>query len=205
MTTIPAQWRSEIATTFAWDDALEALYDSWHRRVAAAERGHRTMADRLFRRHVTMGVSTVLLTLAISAGAFLSLGDTEATISTGVFEPDVVLLVVGSIGVLAALLAGAHTFLRSSAEAEGHRIAALRFEALQGEMATTLATPREARDQPDLILTATRLRIARYSRESPMIRGRLWTRLEGEFGLSEPAPDLASRAPTIVIPEAPAG
>jgi hypothetical protein len=205
MTTIPAHWANAIATTFAWDEALEALYDSWHRRVAAAERGHRTMADRLRRRHVTMGVSVAFLTLATSAGAFLSLRDTETTISTGGFEPDVVLLVVGSIGVLAALLVAAQTFLRSAAAAEGHRIAAVRYEALRREMATTLARPRETRDQPDLILTATRLRIDRYARESPAIGGRLWRKLEGDYGLSRPAADLVPRAPAIVIPEAPAG
>ena len=203
MATTPTRWTTHIATMFAWDDALEDLYDSWQRRVAAAERGHRLMADRYRRRHITLGIAVALLGMSIATGALLSLREAEETISTGGFAPDTVLLLVGSIGVLVALLALTQTFLRSSAAAEGHRIAALRFEALELEMAATLATPREVRDKPDLMLTTTRLRMDRYSRESPPIRGRLRTKLQAEFGLSQPAPP--SPPPAVVIPEAPAG
>jgi hypothetical protein len=203
MTTVPTHWANDIATTFTWDNALDDLYGSWHRRVAAAERGHRLMADRLRRRDVLIGVSVLLLALLIALGALVSLRDTGESIATGGLAPDRALLAVGAIAMLAALLAGLQTFLRSSAAAEGHRIAAVRYEALGREMATTLAAPREVRDQPDLMLTATRLRIDRYARESPPIGGRLWRRLESELSLSIPAH--GSRVPAIVIPEAPGG
>jgi hypothetical protein len=194
---------NDIVTTFAWDDAIETLYDSWHRRAAAAEHGHRLMAERLRRRHVLIGVATALLAALVATGAFLSLRETEGSIATAGFDPDVVLLAVGSIGALAAILAILQVALRHSTRAEGHRIAALRYETLRREMATTLSIPREVRDQPDLSLTGARLRLDRYANESPAIGQRLWSRLEAEFSLSRVPPDRVPRLPAIVIPEAP--
>ncbi len=39
----------------AWDDEVEHLYGAWHRLAAAAEAGHRLMADRTRRRYLFLG------------------------------------------------------------------------------------------------------------------------------------------------------
>lgn len=199
MATTSTHWMNDIATTYVWDENIEDLYESWHRRVAASARGHRLMADRLYRRHVLIGISVVLLTTLTAAAAIASLRETgTGSIATGGFDPDVVLLVVGSICVLAAILAGLQTFLRSSTKAEGHRIAVLRYEALRHEMATMLAIPRSAREQPDLALTTARFRMNRYARESPKIGERLWRKLENGLSLTKVPPAPAPPAPTSV-------
>ncbi|HEX6332386.1 MAG TPA: SLATT domain-containing protein [Actinomycetota bacterium] len=203
MATNSTRWTDHIVTSFAWDDAIEDLYDSWLRRVAAAERGHRLIAARLRRRHLVLGGLVALPAALIATAAFASLRGTEASIDTRGLDPDGVLLAVGSVAALTVILAGLQTFLRSSSEAEGHRIAAVRYEMLRWDMATTLATPREARNQPDLTLTATRLRMDRYGGESPIIGERLWRKLEHEFSLSSVPPEPARRGSAIVIPEAP--
>jgi len=66
MATTPSPGTGEVRTAAArppraparkieWDDSIEDLYDSWYRRVAAAEHGHRVMADRMRRRHLLVG------------------------------------------------------------------------------------------------------------------------------------------------------
>jgi len=37
-----------------WDEQIQQLYESWHRRVAAAEIGHRLMSDRMRNRYETL-------------------------------------------------------------------------------------------------------------------------------------------------------
>ena len=105
------------------------------------------MADRMRRRHLLLGIPVVVLTTLVGTSAFASLSKAHGDSITflGV-DPDVVLLVVGTISVLAAVLSSLQTFLRYATRAEGHRIAALRYETLRRDMATTLALPRAALD-----------------------------------------------------------
>jgi hypothetical protein len=116
---------------------VEELYASWHRRVAAAEHGHRLMADRLRRRYLLLGIPVVVLTTLIGTSAFASISKAQGNSIQGLeIDPDIVLLAVGTISVLAAVLSSLQTFLRHATRAEGHRIAALRYETLRRDMAT---------------------------------------------------------------------
>ena len=189
-----------------WDESIEDLYDSWYRRVAAAEHGHRVMADRMRRRHLLLGIPVVILTTLVGTSAFASISKAHGDSITflGV-DPDAVLIVVGTISVLAAVLSSLQTFLRYATRAEGHRIAALRYETLRRDMATTLALPREARSQPDRSLDSVRQRMDRYAKESPTIGERTWEKLAGSFGLSTVPPDPSRRAEPVVVPEGAAG
>ena len=184
-----------------WDDPIEDLFESWHRRVAAAEQGHRLMADRMRGRHLMLGISVVILTTLIGTSAFAAISKAHGDSITflGV-DPDAVLVIVGSVSVLAAILSSLQTFLRYATRAEGHRIAALRYESLRRDMATTLALPRAARGQPDRDLDSARQRMDRYAKESPTIGERRWERLSAEFGLSTVPPDPRPARP-VVIPE----
>lgn len=189
-----------------WDDSIEDLYDSWYRRVAAAEHGHRVMADRMRRRHLLVGIPVVILTTLVGTSAFASISKAHGDSITFLgADPDAVLIVVGSISVLAAVLSSLQTFLRYATRAEGHRIAALRYETLRRDMATTLALPREARGAPDRSLDSVRNRMDRYAKESPTIGERTWERLAGDFHLSAVPPDPSRRAEPLVLPEGGAG
>jgi hypothetical protein len=185
-----------------WNDALERLYESWHRRVAAAEHGHRLMADRLRRRYFLLGIPVVVFTTLVGTSAFASMQNASAnSITTENADSDVVLLLVGGISVLAAVLSSLQTFLRYATRAEGHRIAALRYETLRREMAENLALPREARGQADRALDNVRSRMDRYAKESPTIGERMWGGLSKQFHLSSVPPDPPSPGSPIVIPE----
>ena len=185
-----------------WDDSIEDLLDSWYRRVAAAEHGHRLMADRMRRRHLLLGIPVVILTTLVGTSAFASISKAHGNSITFLgIDPDAVLVIVGTISVLAAVLSSLQTFLRYATRAEGHRIAALRYETLRRDMATTLALPRAARGQPDRALDNVRGRMDRYAKESPTIGERTWEKLAGNFGLSTVPPDPSRRAEPVVVPE----
>ena len=202
MASTPTRRTRDTVSKITWDDAIEDLYASWHRRVAAAEHGHRLMADRLRRRHLLIGIPVVVLTTLVGTSAFASISKAHGNSITflGV-DPDAVLVVVGTISVLAAILSSLQTFLRYATRAEGHRIAALRYETLRRDMATTLALPRDARGQPDRDLDSARQRMDRYAKESPTIGERQWVRLSADFDLSTVPPDPSRRAEPVVIPE----
>lgn len=200
MASTPTRRARDTAPTFEWDDAVEDLYASWHRRVAAAEHGHRQMADRLRRRYLLLGIPVVVFTTLVGASAFASISKAQGNSIQGLdIDPDIVLVAVGTISVLAAVLSSLQTFLRYATRAEGHRIAALRYETLRRDMATTLALPGEARGQPDRDLDSVRQRMDRYAKESPTIGERHWVRLSTEFGLSTVPPDPSGRAEPVII------
>ncbi len=202
MASTPTRRARDAAPTFVWDDQIEHLYESWHRRVAAAEHGHRLMADRLRRRHLLIGIPVVVLTTLVGTSAFASMQNTRSdSITTGGIDSDAILLAVGLISVLAAVLSSLQTFLRYATRGEGHRIAALRYESLRREMAETLALPREVRGAPDRDLDNVRGKMDRYSKESPAIGERQWVRLTAKFHLSTVPPDPGWRGEPVVIPE----
>lgn len=184
-----------------WDDLVEHLYQSWHRRVAAAETGHHVMADRLRRRHLGFGIPVVVLTTIVGTSVFASLQDADVSSS--------VRAIVGSISLLAAVLSSLQTFLRYATRSEGHRIGAIRYETLRRDMAKVLALPRAARGDPERELDSVRQRMDRYAKESPTIGERQWDKLAQEFHLSKVPPDPPWVGPTVTIPEpetaAPAG
>jgi hypothetical protein len=164
-----------------WDDDVESLYESWHRRAAAAEAGHRRMAERMRRRYVLLGIPIVVLTTVVGTSVFASLQ--HATVSTPLR------IVVGSLSILAAVMSSLQAFLRYGTRAEGHRIATIRYETLRRDMSETLAIPRASRSDPVRELDSVRQRLDRYAKESPNVDERLWATLEAQFHLSKVPPD----------------
>ena len=176
-----------------WDEGVEHLYEAWHRRVAAAETGHRLMADRLRRRHLGLGIPVVVLTTIVGTSVFASMEGTNAA--------DPVLAIIGAVSLIAAVLSSLQTFLRYATRAEGHRVAAIRYETLRRDMAKVLALPRDARGDSERVLDSARQHMDRYARESPTIGERLWDRLADDFHLSRVPPDPQRAEPAVVIPE----
>ncbi len=175
-----------------WDDGVEDLLRAWHRRVAAAERGHRIMSDRMRRRQLGLGIPVVVLTTAVGTSVFASFGEADA---------GPLLVVAGSVSLLAAVLSSLQTFLRYSTRWEGHRIAAIRYETLRRDIAEALAIPRQARGDPVKQLDSVRQRMDRYAKESPAVGERLWAQMTAEFHLSDVPPDPSWPDQPIRIPE----
>jgi pyruvate/2-oxoacid:ferredoxin oxidoreductase alpha subunit len=90
------------------------------------------MADRLHRRRLLVGIPVVVLTTLVGTSAFASISKAQGDSIQGLtIDPDAVLVLVGTISVLAAVLSSLQTFLRYATRAEGYRIAAIRYETLR--------------------------------------------------------------------------
>jgi len=155
---------------------IEQLYAGWHRRVAAVEEGHHRMADALNLRSIMLGLPVVVLSTLVGTTAFASLqkGDHIETW---------IKVAVGSVGVLAAILASAQTFLGYAKRSERHRIASVRYESLRRDMAQQLALPPVARPDAQKELNDVRTRMEKYAKESPPVPQRLWHRLCEKFSI----------------------
>lgn len=189
----PTRSAKPSRSALAWDEELDNLYRAWQRRIAAVELGHRKLSDRLQRRYLMLGLPVVVLTTIIGTAVFASLADQEKVdVATRV--------VVGSVSIAAAVLSSLQTFLRYATRAEGHRVAAIRYETLRRDVAETLALPPGMRNDPVRELDSVRLRMDRYAKESPTIAQREWERLEEQFHLSPVPPDPPWRG-AVRIPE----
>ncbi len=180
-------------TKAVWDDDVERLFEAWLRRVAAAEAGHRRDSDQLRRGSLMLGVPVVVLTTIAGTSVFASLQNGNVPTGVRVF--------IGTISILAAVLSSLQTFLRFGMRAEGHRIAAFRYETLRREITQVLALPRASRPQPVRELDSVRQRLDRYAKESPTIGERRWAKLERQFHLSKVPPDPQWADRRIRIPE----
>lgn len=167
----------------AWDLRTEELFVSWHRRVAAVEKGHHQMSDRFGRRYIWLGLPVVVLSTVVGTSAFASLQD-EGGLSVWVK------LAVGGTGILAAALSSAQTFFGYAQRAERHRIAAVRYESLRRDMAHQLALPQESRPDAHQALNSVRTRMEKYAKESPPIPQRHWEALCREYKIDTIPPDV---------------
>ena len=195
MAQTPTRRPKTSASKAAWNDDIERLYASWHRRVAAAEYGHRLMSDRMRTRHLMLGIPVVVLTTVVGTSVFASLQGSASV-------PTAITIAVGTLSLMAAVLSSLQTFMRYALRSDGHRIAAIRYETLRRDMAEVLAMPREARADPARELDSVRGRLDRYAKESPLIGQRLWEELAAKFHLSKVPPDPAWAGRRVRIPEA---
>jgi hypothetical protein len=178
-----------------WDERIERLYRSWLRRASAAEAGHRWMSAHMWRRYLTLAIPVIVLTTILGTSAFASLTSTKSGASVGVR------VIVGCMSILAAALSSLQTFLRYGNRSEGHRLAALRYEALRRDMTRTLALPPHARANPESALREVQSNLTKYANQSPAISERRWRKLEEQFHLSKVPPDPEWTPETITIPE----
>jgi hypothetical protein len=167
----------------AWEPSIEQLYTGWHRRVVAVEEGHHRMADRLNRRSIGLGLPVVVLSTLVGTTAFASLQKTEHIDAW-------IKVAVGSVGVAAAILASAQTFLGYAKRSERHRIASIRYESLRRDMAQAIALPPSARPDAHQELDRVRTRMEKYAKESPAVPERLWRQLCGKFEIKPSPPPI---------------
>ncbi len=198
MAEAPTRGTKAVPTKVTWDDRVERLYQAWLRRVAAAESGHRRMSGQMWHRYLALGLPVVVLTTIVGTSVFASLATNENGDPTASVR---VRVIVGSVSILAAVLSSLQTFLRYGVRSEGHRVAAMRYEALRRDMTKNLALPPDARGDPVRELDGVRQRLDRYAKESPTIGEHQWRQLERKFHLSRVPPDPPWTPDTIRIPE----
>lgn len=178
-----------------WGSQTENLLRDWRNRASAASKAHYTIATRLRRQNVLLGVPVVVFSTVVGTSLFATL--TEQRVNT------TLRLVIGSISVAAAILAGLQTFLRFGERAEKHVIAADWYAALRRDMDEVLALPREARETPKECLDRLRKDLSKVGQQSPEIPEDLWVKKAREYGVKDQLPepvsgDRESRGPWIL-------
>lgn len=168
------------------------LLQEWSRRAAASSQAHYTIASRLARYNVVLGVPVVVLTTFVGTSVFATIGSTVDTRLR---------ILVGTISVLAAVIASLQTFLRFAERAEKHRVAAEHWAAVRREIAEMLALHPNylaARGDPKEYLDDLRRRMDRIAAQSPEMGDRAWDRAQAGYGLERgieaPFDDAAAEA-----------
>jgi hypothetical protein len=101
-----------------WDDRTRQLLEDWHLRATAAQFGHQRRADQTRTRGIQLGLPVVILTTLVGTSAFATFNEAPSNTAKAV---------VGTVSILAAVLASIQTFLGYTQVAERHRIAATRY------------------------------------------------------------------------------
>jgi hypothetical protein len=102
--------------------------------------------------------------------------------------------VVGSISILAAVMASLQTFLKFGENASLHGAAADWFAAIRRDIEETLALSPEMRGKPKACLDSIRQEMNKAGQKSPELSEHLWRNKARHFGVEEP-PGVLHQAP----------
>jgi hypothetical protein len=168
-----------------WTANVLKLLREWNARAGATAETHYSIAARLSRHNVRLGIPVVVLTTFVGTSVFATLQE----------QVDVKLrIVIGVVSVLAAVLASLQTFLRFAERAEKHRAAAESWSSIRREIAEMLALHPDylaTRGDPKDYLDRLRRRMDRIAGQSPEMGDRAWARAEERYGLTYRAADEA--------------
>ncbi len=166
----------------SWDESAESLLKDWRQRMAAASEAHYKLASRLRRKNLMLGVPVVIFSSCVGTSLFASLADPEAGI------PPALKVTVGSISLLAAILATLQTFLRFGERAEKHVVAADWYAAMRRDIDQLLALSAKERGTPKSCFDRIRKQMSKVGQHSPEIGDKLWEAMADRYHVRDVAP-----------------
>jgi hypothetical protein len=158
-----------------WTPTIEQLLQEWRNRVYAAQTSYYEVAERLRRQNYLLGIPVVILSSIVGTAVFADWGNATAYKWW-----------VGSVSILAAVLAGLQTFLKFGENATLHGTAADWFAAIRRDIEQLLALPPDLRGHPKQCLDSIRHEINKAGQKSPELSERLWRKVARRFGVQEP-------------------
>ncbi|HEX5720541.1 MAG TPA: SLATT domain-containing protein [Thermoanaerobaculia bacterium] len=145
--------------------AREELLSRWTRGVKVAMVGHYNAATSCAHSHYLLGFPLVMLSTIAGTSIFAAIGQDPGPLSKAV---------VGTISILAAVLASAQTFFGYTARAEKHSRAGARFGSLLKEIEQKTAFPPSSDEDLEEWVEDFRKRWTALSDESPTVPRRIW-------------------------------
>ncbi len=158
-----------------WSDEVAQLLENWHKRVYAAQSGHYASADLFRLLNYIVGVPAVVFASIVGTAIFADFANDRPRA-----------LAVGTVSILAAVLAALQTFLRFSERAAQHATAADWYSAIRRDIEETLHLPPEARGRAKDCLDRFRKEMNRVTQDAPELSARQWKRAAKRFGVNEP-------------------
>ncbi len=146
-------------------DAKADLLAQWTRGVRVAMVGHYTAATKCSQSHYLLGLPLVMLSTIAGTSVFAAIGQDPGPVPTAI---------VGTISILAAVLASVQTFFGYSARAEKHSRAGSRFGRLLKEIEQKTAFPPKNDANWEEWVEDFRTRWTAVSDESPTVPRRIW-------------------------------
>jgi len=166
-----------------WTPKMEELLQDWHKRVYAAQTAYYEVAEQFRRWNYRLGIPVVIVSSLVGTAVFTGLSEANGWLK----------LLVGSVSILAAVLASLQTFLKFGENATLHGAAADWFAAIRRDIEEVLALPPEMRGKPKTCLDSIRQEMNKAGQKSPELSERLWKRVSRHFGVEEPPVALALR------------
>lgn len=162
----------------AWTPKVEKLLQEWHKRVYAAQTAYYEEAEKLRRRNYQLGIPVVVVSSLVGTAVFSDVGYKW---------------LVGSISILAAVMASLQTFLKFGEGATLHGAAADWFSAIRRDIEELLALPPNLRGRPKSCLDSIRQEMNKAGQKSPELSEHLWKKTARRFGVEEPPASLRRR------------
>lgn len=164
-------------TTSGWDSRTEALLEDWRRRATAARAAHYTLASRMRRRNLFIGVPSVVFSSVVGTSLFatLSTEDVNKTLR----------IIIGLVSFAAAVLAALQTFFRFNERAERHVVAADWYSAIRRDLAQLIALSPGQRGEPKECLDRVRKEMNKIGQQAPEISDQLWTKVAQKYSVDD--------------------
>ncbi|MGR9087779.1 MAG: SLATT domain-containing protein [Gammaproteobacteria bacterium] len=160
------------------------LLKSWRDELKVMMRTHYLLSTRIRRLNYFLGVPAIVMTMLIASYVFFTINQ----------DPGFwVKMLAGLIALLATILSSLQTFLKYSEQAENHRNASARYQALFNAIDQAMAFPPKDENALGEWCDKLRERWDELNLEAPTISRRLVSRAAKEIE-SPPAPSLPEDA-----------
>ncbi|HSD48490.1 MAG TPA: SLATT domain-containing protein [Actinomycetota bacterium] len=163
-----------------WTSDQSKLLSEWGHRAAAAQHAHYVLAARLRRSNLWLGIPTVVISAVVGTSLFATLAQEGADI------PNALRAIVGTLSVLAAILAALQTFLRFAERSERHVVAGDWYAAIARRIDELAVMPPEQRGDPREVLDGIRKELNKASQSYPEIGEKLWHTMGKAYGVAQP-------------------
>jgi hypothetical protein len=155
------------------DAEIERLVTGWFELARENQLTHDECGNRLKRWHYLLGAPTIVLTSGVAAAVFYALGRAEVS--------DPIKVAIGMASGAAALLACLQTFLSLSQQADQHRIACVRYDALRRSLEILKTFSPSDPIELRRAITEIQREMDRLAESSPPIPERLKKKIDREL------------------------
>ena len=166
-----------------WTPSVEQLLRDWRERVYAAQSAYYEVAEQLSHRNYQLGIPVAIVSSMVGTAVFADWG-----------KVNTYRWLVGSLSILAAILASLQTFLKFGENATLHGAAADWFAAIRRDIEEILALPPDLRGHPKECLDSIRQEMNKAGQKAPELSERLWRKTARRFGVEEPPGATRQRA-----------
>ena len=155
------------------DAEVDKLITGWFERARDNQLTHDECGTRLSRWHYRLGIPIIVLTTAVAAAIFYSLGRLELS--------DPIKMGIGIASGAAAVLACLQTFLGLSQRADQHKIACARYDALRRSLEILKTFSPSDPIELRRAITEVQRQLDRLSETSPAVPARWKKKIENEL------------------------